>query len=63
MRWLIWYGRSLWCRHTWEYEESDYDWRRTYASGLTRHFTGTRVSATCTQCGWHRSYEKWRRLT
>ncbi len=59
MRWLLWYLRSLTCRHTWTYDEADWTRRQVYESGLTVNASGITVSATCTKCGWHRTYQKW----
>jgi hypothetical protein len=59
MRWLLWYGRTLWCHHAWTYDEVDWTRKRVYVSGKTMNANGTTVSATCTRCGWHRAYQKW----
>lgn len=58
MRWLLWYARTLWCHHTWTYDEADWTRRQVYESGLTLNASGIMVSATCTKCGWHRTYVK-----
>jgi len=55
MRYLIWYIRSLFCKHEWKHEECIWKTKNTY--GYTNE--GRTVSATCKICGWHRSYEKY----
>ena len=52
---LIWYLRSAFCRHDWDYQESHMREYGNYSS-LTRE--GIKVSATCKKCGWHRKYWK-----
>src|SRR5271166_6094669 len=54
MRWLVWYIRSWFCSHKWEYAECNYE----YSNGGLVCKTGPKVSATCESCGWHRSYWK-----
>ena len=53
MRWLMNYLRQVFCGHHWVTEEV----RLQYV-----HFGGetTRISATCSKCGYHRVYDKWR---
>lgn len=67
MRWLIWYFRSLICKHEWRLEEQNFQtWRKP---DVTEHILApeirrygerdvTLISATCKKCGWHRSYSK-----
>jgi len=54
MRYLIWYFKSCFCKHKWIYEE------RNWAGSnlLGQQSSGITISATCSQCGWHRKYEK-----
>lgn len=59
LTWLVWHVRRMWCRHKWTYAEASYVHRRSSSSG-TEEYNNVVVSATCTQCGWHRSYNKWR---
>lgn len=40
-------------------DEAEWTRRRVYESGRTLNASGLVVSATCTQCGWHRTYQKW----
>lgn len=54
MRHLVWYIRSMFCRHDWDYEERFY----TAENLLEQRSSGYIVSATCKTCGWHRSYKK-----
>lgn len=49
MRWLIEYIRSLFCLHEYKYDED-------FVKGVCKD--GTRVSVTCTKCGYHKSYWK-----
>lgn len=59
MRWLVWWLRSCFCSHEWEYEERVYDKFDEYkGSFLYTDKNKIRVSATCKKCGWHRSYWK-----
>lgn len=67
MRWLVWYFRSLFCKHTWEVVEQDYKtWRKPdikeaiMVPEIKKYGEReiTLVSATCKKCGWHRSYSK-----
>lgn len=51
MRWLVWYVRSLFCKHDWDIEEQVCDKDLYYKNRI-------RVSVTCNKCGWHRSYWK-----
>ncbi len=55
MRTLVWWIRSCFCAHVWEREEIDAETLDDFGDSDR---TGTRVSATCTACGWHRSYWK-----
>lgn len=55
MRYLIWYIRSLFCKHDWKHEECKWNTKDIYR--CTNN--GYTVSATCKLCGWHRSYEKY----
>lgn len=63
MRWLVFWLRSIFCAHAWKYEEAECDvyypnhFDPTTKSGYLEG-SHTRVSATCTKCGWHRSYKK-----
>lgn len=50
MRWLVFYFRSLFCDHVWDYSQMD-------MTSFLRD--GPMVSATCDKCGWHRSYWKY----
>lgn len=50
MRYIIWYIRSSFCKHDFKLEES-------FAKGVYK--SGDRVSATCKECNWHRSYWKY----
>lgn len=55
LRWLIWSIATAFCRHDWEREENIHeviDWQYVVVGRKTM------VSATCTKCGWHRSYKK-----
>ena len=54
MRWLIWYIRSCFCKHEFKLEENcaEYKW---YNGG---NQSGKMISATCSKCGYHRSYWK-----
>lgn len=53
MRALINYIRQCFCKHKLEYDENYHehnsDWRKR---------SGTKVSATCKECGYHKSYWK-----
>ena len=59
MHYIIWWFLSLFCKHTWKLEERAYE-------AITKNDYGTivksrhnvKVSATCNNCGWHRSYYK-----
>ncbi len=53
MRFLIWYIRSCFCEHKWDYDE-----HQVYLEGTFRDKQGIKVSRTCKICGWHRSYWK-----
>lgn len=56
MRWIIWWIRSWFCIHTFELEEMKFklfDINGQYIADEIR------ISATCTKCGWHRSYNKY----
>ena len=56
MRWLIWYIKSCFCSHDFKYESTQFE--RTDAN---RAFEiGTVVSATCSKCGYHKSYKKYK---
>jgi RNase P subunit RPR2 len=59
MRWLIWWLRSWFCKHKWELEEVKYMEYGEYLGETFVNKEGTKVSATCKECGWHRSYWKW----
>lgn len=55
MRWLVWYLRSLFCKHDWKFDE-----QRTvvkFLGEVTKN--SVKVSATCKICGWHRAYWKY----
>ena len=54
MRYLIWYFKSLLCKHEWNYEEAHW----TGMNMLEQKSSGYKVSATCKHCGWHRKYNK-----
>lgn len=56
MRTIILMIRQAFCKHNWEYEEQDYTARDSYTGRLLR--SGIRVSCTCKECGWHKSYWK-----
>jgi len=61
MRWLFWSLRSLFCEHEWEREEEIHSYHSS--APFTEYNLVSRktvVSATCTKCGWHRSYKKFR---
>lgn len=51
MRHLVWYLRSVFCKHEWDYEEK---FVKVINSGKQDY----KVSATCKKCGWHRKYWK-----
>jgi ribosomal protein L37E len=57
MRWLVWWFRSLFCAHSFEREEARVECHQ-WDGGKQAY---TVVSATCTKCGWHRSYRKFAR--
>lgn len=50
MIWLVWYLRSMFCKHDFEYKERQCQ---------IEDKSGTRISATCVKCDWHRSYWKY----
>lgn len=50
MRYLMWVLTSMFCKHDWEREE-------IFCHANARQ--GLKVSATCKECGWHRSYWKY----
>lgn len=56
MIWLVDYLRRVFCRHKWTYEEAFA--QRTHGEFVEKE--GLRVSATCTECGHHRSYWKFK---
>jgi hypothetical protein len=56
MRWLIWYIRSCFCKHVFKYDEVSKA-TRTYGAGAFQN--GPMISATCSKCGYHRSYWKY----
>lgn len=58
MRWLMWYIRSIFCNHNWNYDERDYVKVEKYDDGEKFTQRGLKVSATCNTCGWHRNYWK-----
>lgn len=53
MRALVWYFRSAFCKHDWEREEQFAESSSEFGSRK-----GLKVSSTCKNCGWHRSYWK-----
>ena len=55
MIYLAWIFRSMFCKHTFEYEEID-SVVRDYSGNEVK--SGVKVSATCEKCGWHRKYWK-----
>jgi RNase P subunit RPR2 len=55
MRWLIWYIRSCFCKHSFGYAECLLKTNDAYG----RIKEGTVVSATCSKCGYHKSYWKY----
>jgi RNase P subunit RPR2 len=55
MKWFIWSIRAWFCKHEWEYEESEFS---TYHTDYNFTTSRMRVSATCKHCGWHRKYNK-----
>lgn len=46
----MWYIRSAFCSHEWEYEEKQVE---------TDTKNGQKVFARCKECGWHRKYWKY----
>jgi hypothetical protein len=57
LKWLIWSIRTWFCIHDWEREEYD---ENTYHVDYKITFTNRIVSTTCKNCGWHRSYKKFK---
>ena len=57
MRHLIWYLRTAFCSHKWEYEEIASEVVDYHNTDIV-HKRDWIVSATCTNCGWHRKYKK-----
>lgn len=55
MIWLVDYLRRVFCKHKWEYEEA-----LAKRTGEFYSKEGIRVSATCTECGHHKSYWKFK---
>lgn len=55
MKWLIWTIRSWSCDHEWLYEEGVF---KTLYVDYNQTTSKTRISATCSKCGWHRKYDK-----
>lgn len=55
MIYLAWLFRAMFCKHKFDYHEVQYT-ERTYGQPNERN--GIKVSATCKNCGWHRSYWK-----
>ena len=55
MNWLIWYIRSWFCKHNFDYCERDYIVQNDFGQTIKN---GPKVSATCTKCGYHKSYWK-----
>ena len=53
---IVNYIRSCFCKHQWEYEEREYEYKRYN----WRIKTGVKVSATCKICGWHICYDKFK---
>jgi len=58
MRWLVWYIRSMFCKHIFSYSEMEHNSIYYTFSGSRRKLCGPKVSATCTKCGYHKSYWK-----
>jgi len=56
MRWFINYLRQCFCKHKWVYEECDY--KKYDAYGEEVIFNNIKVSQTCKECGYHKSYFK-----
>ena len=54
MRILINYLRECFCKHLWKREEEE----GVEVNGTFSTQVGTRVSATCEKCGYHKSYWK-----
>lgn len=52
MRHLIWYLRSAFCKHEWEYDQTNWV---PFGNGKVENVL---MSATCKKCGWHRKYNK-----
>ncbi|RJQ29095.1 hypothetical protein C4565_02420 [Candidatus Parcubacteria bacterium] len=61
MRWIIWYLKSCFCDHSWEYSEvvakQQYMIQPVDTDGEKDE--KIRSSVRCTKCGWHRSYWKY----
>ncbi len=69
MRWLVWWFRSIFCKHEWEKEEIGikhvnpvhernqylYIWGK---NPYPMHLHNTKVISTCKKCDWVRSYVK-----
>ena len=55
MRAIVNYLRSMFCDHCFQYEET---WKteQDYTGETLKR--GTRVSRTCSKCGWHKTYWK-----
>jgi hypothetical protein len=55
MRWLIEYIKSCFCNHKFEYGELHAEITGDFNEIIKQ---GIRVSATCSKCGYHKSYWK-----
>lgn len=58
MRWLIWYIRSCFCKHAFNYDEREYKSNRYSPLGALIKCEGPMISATCDKCGYHKAYWK-----
>ncbi len=55
MRRLINYIRECFCKHEWERDEEYCEHEKNHGG----YMKGTKVSATCNKCGYHKSYWKY----
>jgi hypothetical protein len=54
MRTLIFWIRSWFCNHKFNYSESNFTSENDFGRQVS-----IKISATCQNCGWHRSYWKY----
>lgn len=60
MRWFANYIRQVMCRHSFVAEEMDYVVRDMLFGETFVAERGIKVSQTCNDCGYHRSYKKFK---